>query len=132
MRVPPADCHCAAIQDFAWAQWSTAIDVVIDVWTLSYLYDTEVLKVLLGISRALKPGGVLILCLPIRRHGGDEEEQTDVGMYYRELEVYEAFFKIANLVHHPCLPEPQNYEPVTDKSDFDQGREAVWILRPGN
>ena len=128
MKVPEADCLCASVQKVDWATYASTFDVIVDWWTLSYLEVADVRMVLAGISKALKPGGAFIISLPVTLRSGNRGGPMDIRMNNRMQCEYEALFTAAGLEHHPCLPEPQQYEPVAKNNEYLSSRESVWIL----
>ena len=130
MKIPAEDCCCAAIQDLAWVKVASSVDVIVDWWTLSYLEDGDLRRVLFYISNALKPDGVFLLCLPVRRNGKGPEHPHDPYMHFRDEAEYEALFQRAGLITHPCKREPRHYLPAGPRKKFHQEKETLWILMP--
>ena len=68
------------------------MDIVIDWWTLSYLNISDMNKTLQGVVDSLKPGGIFIVCLPVKLKRTSNGGPCDFGMTYYARSDYEELF----------------------------------------
>ena len=66
---------------------------------MSYLKPHDVNKVLQGVRLALKPGGVFVVCVPVKIREASRSGPADRGMVYRTIKWYDQLFKTTGLVH---------------------------------
>ena len=86
---------------------------MVDWWTLSYVDITHVPQVVKGVLHALKPGGIFIVCLPVKLSRGNRGGPCDTGMTYRLKWDYDEFFMSAGFERHEKFIETIDYNPGT-------------------
>ena len=91
--VPAENCIRARIEQIKWSEHKSSMDVVVDWWTLSYLEVPDIQLVVEGVFKALKPGGIYIVCVPVTLARGNKGGHCDVGMIYYAREDYNELFK---------------------------------------
>jgi hypothetical protein len=105
---------------------------VVDWWTLSYVDITHVPQVVKGVLHALKPGGLFIVCLPVKLSRGNRGGPCDTGMTCEVKWDYDKIFKSAGFELHEYFPEALDYNPGTTEDGSVYSREAIWVLRKGS
>ena len=68
--------HATRVQEFAWP--TDHYDLVLGVWCLSYLNDSEVYLLLLNIKRGLKDGGMVVFNETILGDAEPEARQQEI------------------------------------------------------
>ena len=106
------------------------MDIFVDWWTLSYLQLPDIVNVLGGLKKALKPGGYFIVCLPVKLREASRAGPTDKGMKYRTVLEWETLFDGAGFNHLYPDKGARVLTPGETGGKTVYGREAIWMLTP--